>query len=100
MGTGVAPALERVGKKLTVQNMILVSRLARAADVFGFFRAHRVECALEKKGFNGQASRAISIGQLHTLLRFHLRPINVLVSNGPSGDRSPREISSWSGLPT
>src|SRR5262249_56046759 len=37
----------------------------------------------------GQASRAISTGQLHALLRFHLRPIDVLVSDGPSGDRSP-----------
>ena len=48
----------------------------------------------------GQASRAISTGQLHASLRFHLRPIDVLVSDGPSGDRSPREISSWGGLPT
>jgi len=34
------------------------------------------------------------------LLCFHLRPINVLVSDGPSGNRSSREISSWGGLPT
>eukprot|EP00831_Metopus_contortus_P065140 TRINITY_DN5823_c0_g1_i1.p4 TRINITY_DN5823_c0_g1~~TRINITY_DN5823_c0_g1_i1.p4 ORF type:complete len:108 (+),score=16.85 TRINITY_DN5823_c0_g1_i1:47-370(+) len=31
----------------------------------------------------GQASRLISIGQLHVLLHFHTRPINVVVSNEP-----------------
>ena len=31
-----------------------------------------------------QASRAISTGQLHTLLHFHLRPINPVVFQGPS----------------
>ena len=50
--------------------------------------------ALRRANGRGQASRAISTGQLHTLLRFHLLPINVLVSDGPSGDRSPGEISS------
>jgi len=34
------------------------------------------------------------------LLCFHPRPINVLVSDDPSGNRSSREISSWGGLPT
>ena len=33
----------------------------------------------------GQASRAISTGQLHALLRFHTRPINLVVFEGPSG---------------
>jgi len=32
-----------------------------------------------------QASRSISTGQLHALLRFHTQPINVVVSNEPSG---------------
>ena len=32
-----------------------------------------------------QASRLISTGQLHTLLRFHTQPINVLVLDGSSG---------------
>ena len=49
---------------------------------------------------SGQASRAISTGQLRTSLPFHIQPINVLVSDDPSGDRSPREILSWGGLPT
>ena len=34
----------------------------------------------------GQASRAISTGQLRALPRFHTRPINLVVCKGPSGD--------------
>ena len=34
--------------------------------------------------FYGQAERAISNGQLHTLLCFHIRPIDVVVFHGPS----------------
>ena len=34
---------------------------------------------------NDQAERAISTGQLHALLRFHIRPINVVVFHGSSG---------------
>jgi hypothetical protein len=33
----------------------------------------------------GQAARPISTGKLHALQRFHARPINVVVSNGPLG---------------
>ena len=32
-----------------------------------------------------QAERAISTGQLHALLRFHTRPIDVVVFHGSSG---------------
>ena len=32
----------------------------------------------------GQASRPISIGQLNALPHLHLRPINLVVSEGPS----------------
>src|ERR1700710_1469816 len=32
-----------------------------------------------------QAERAISTGQLHALLRFHIRPIDVVVFHGSSG---------------
>ena len=31
---------------------------------------------------NDQVDRAISTGQLHALLRFHIRPINVVVFHG------------------
>ena len=33
-----------------------------------------------------QASRVISIGQLHASLRFHIQPINVVVFNGSLED--------------
>ena len=32
-----------------------------------------------------EADRAISIGQLHALLHFHFRPIDVVVCHGPQG---------------
>jgi hypothetical protein len=90
MGTGVAPAPWTVGKLITgghrLPNIFLGPRSMRRAP-----RARRA---------SGQASRAISTGPLHTLLCFHSRPIDVLVSDGPSGDRSLGEISSWGGLPT
>ncbi len=35
---------------------------------------------------NDQAERVISTGKLHTLLRFHTRPINVVVFHGSSGN--------------
>ena len=35
---------------------------------------------------NDQANRAISTGKLHTLLRFHTRPINVVVFHGSQGN--------------
>ena len=38
---------------------------------------------------NDQASRAISIGQLNALPRLHLRPIDVVVFDGPSGGLRP-----------
>ena len=46
---------------------------------------------LEEK--NDQAARAISIGQLNALQRLHLRPIDVVVFDGPSGG-CPREAYS------
>ena len=47
----------------------------------------------------GQAARAISNGQLNVSPRFHTRPINVLVSDGPSGRSCLREVSSRGGFP-
>lgn len=37
-----------------------------------------------------QASRAISTGQLHVSLHFHIQPINVVVFNGSLGDIKSR----------
>ena len=47
---------------------------------------------------NGQASRQISIGQLHASQRFHTRPIDLVVFQVPSGVSRPREISSRGGF--
>ena len=49
-----------------------------------------------------QADRAISTGQLRGLLRFHLRPIDVMVSHGSWRDLVLRRVSrldAFSGYP-
>lgn len=49
-----------------------------------------------------QADRAISTGQLHGLLRFHLRPIDVVVYHGSQRDLVLRRVSrldAFSGYP-
>ena len=47
----------------------------------------------------GQASRAISTARLHMLPCFHLPPINVIVSHGPSGDLRPGSAHLGVGFP-
>ena len=55
----------------------------------------------------GQASRAISTGQLHALLRFHTQPIKLLVSECSSGTevqgdlvlRPASHLDAFSGYP-
>ena len=42
--------------------------------------------AMSMENENDQANRAISTGKLHTLLRFHTRPINVVVFHGSQGN--------------
>ena len=49
-----------------------------------------------------QAYRAISTGQLSTLLRLHLRPIDVVVYHGPQGYlvlRGASRLDAFSGYP-
>ena len=48
-------------------------------------------------GRKGKASRAISIARLNASPRLHLRPIDVVVSDGPSGG-CPRATLSWERL--
>ena len=51
---------------------------------------------------NDQAYRAISNGKLHTLLRFHTRPINVVVFHGSQGTlvfRLVSRLDAFSGYP-
>ena len=42
---------------------------------------------------NDQADRIISTGKLHTLLRFHTRPINVVVCDDSQGILVSRLVS-------
>ena len=49
-----------------------------------------------------QADRAISTGQLHALLRFHTRPIDVVVFHGSQRDlvlRGVSHLDAFSGYP-
>ncbi len=51
---------------------------------------------------NNQADRVISTGKLHTLLRFHTRPINVVVYHDSQGIlvfRSVSRLDAFSGYP-
>ena len=47
----------------------------------------------------GQATRAISTGQLHTLLCFHLRPIDVVVYDGSLGPKMIGKTGLGGGFP-
>ena len=53
----------------------------------------------EDKREYGQASRPISTGRLHALLRFHLRPINLVVYQGPLGVLRPGRSNLEVGFP-
>ena len=67
---------------------------------------HRDECfafaLVSMNNENDQANRAISTGKLHTLLRFHTRPIDVVVFHGSQGILVFRWVSrldAFSGYP-
>ena len=72
-------------------------------------RAFREKCAPGRETVRSallnesvQADRAISTGKLHTLLRFHTRPINVVVFHGSQGEIVSRWVSrldAFSGYP-
>ena len=47
-------------------------------------KLHKEELPVSNKRCVVKNFRAISTGQLHTLRRFHPRPINVVVSHGSS----------------
>ena len=54
---------------------------------------------MDTENESNQANRTISTGKLHALLRFHTRPINLVVFEGPSGALRPGDASSQGGLP-
>ena len=58
--------------------------------------------AMDMENENDQAYRVISTGKLHTLLRFHTRPINVVVYHDSQGILVFRWVSrldAFSGYP-
>ena len=69
------------------------------------FRPHRRAPQGARMGTgneNNQADRAISTGKLHALLRFHTRPINVVVFHDSQGILVFRPVSrldAFSGYP-
>jgi hypothetical protein len=67
-----------------------------------FKRAFIIEKAMAMANENDQADRAISTGKLHALLRFHTRPINVVVFHDSQGILVSRWVSrldAFSGYP-
>ena len=62
----------------------------------------RPSCRMGTNNESDQANRAISTGKLHALLRFHTRPINVVVFHGSQGELVLRRVShldAFSGYP-
>ena len=41
-----------------------------------------IQCWMDRDNESDEADRAISTGKLHALLRFHIRPIDVVVYHG------------------
>jgi hypothetical protein len=54
-------------------------------------RVRRKSLPFALQEFYGQAARTISTGKLRALQRVHTRPINVVISHGPSGGLRPGE---------
>ena len=54
----------------------------------------------ECEEWRDQTSRAISSARLKGLRAVHLRPINLVVSQGPLGSLWLQECSSWEEFPT
>ena len=69
MGTGVAPPVRPpgIGKPHTRSSSAIAPNLG-----------------LERKPIRGQAARPISTGKLNPLRGLHLRPINLVIFQGPS----------------
>ncbi len=66
------------------------------------FSCRTAAWAMDMENENDQADRAISTGKLRTLLRFHTRPINVVVFHGSQGMLVSRWVSrldAFSGYP-
>ena len=87
MGTGGAPPI-KPPENLLQMRKCLGCFLCRPRGVVPRSTLVFVESVKQLEEKNDQAARAISIGQLNALPRLHLRPINVVVFDGSSGDCS------------
>ena len=77
------------------------SEAALAATASGQ-NSHIEPCSMSTSNENDQADRAISTGKLHTLLRFHTQPINVVVFHDSQGIlvfRLVSRLDAFSGYP-
>ena len=86
MGTGVAPPAMPPG--------IGLSHRSRCTDAPDTETLERSQTLLSHRSVmlrknRGQAARAISTGQLNALRRLHLRPINLVIFQGPSEGLRP-----------
>src|SRR5262249_50639905 len=84
-GTGCFPSAITAGRRATTRT--------------GFVRREQARGSSPHAKIYGQAARPFSTGQLHALQRFHTRPINLVVFEGPSGALRPGDASSQGGLP-
>ena len=96
MGTGVTlaakpPTKKKTGLERSFESSCLPATGGLCADCVYEDRPHPYG--------TGQATRAISTARLSVLLRLHLQPINVLVSNGPSEGLPPGKIRLEGGFP-
>ena len=88
---------EETNRYLIPVLMMSVESVATLAAARETGRRH----ALRRDGLD-QADREISTGKLHALLRFHTRPINVVVFHGSQGKLVSRQVSrldAFSGYP-
>jgi hypothetical protein len=98
MGSGGSPALLPPIKKIVVEDRVSFGKAEQSLRVCGVLPCGSLPDAgpaIEP----GQASRALSTARLHVLPRFHLPPINVVVSHGPSGVLRPGRIHLGQGFP-
>ena len=84
MGTGVAPPLYVGGKNGAAPRETRRASCSNSGKGNSPDRRDGGEAITVQKC--GQADRPISTGQLNPLLDLHLRPINVVVFNGPDGE--------------
>jgi hypothetical protein len=81
MGTGVAPPATPPGTLTAIDTAVEHGDSRAQPDVVPQSRTSRNN--------RGQAARAISTGQLNALRRLHLRPINLVIYEGPSEGLRP-----------